>query len=526
MDQDNEPGSIAVALPTILANHEAGWYQAIDSMPCSYSSLENTSRNLVKINQTRVESLFNALVAHRNITQLGTLLHDLSTHIPDKVGLYSVDQLAFKAGIGASPAEEITIEMRLAAMLPVARRGQEFLAGNQNAEAIVKLKLMLSYLMLYLTLEHAIVPSMRAREGQLVAGRTIEGQKVMEFQTQLAQHGRPLKLSTLTEHLRYGKVIWHIVSMLGVLGLPMLAIGGPAVTSLCKNNGYNSNHFEVLGSRLAANAMWMCLCKAWAPIAIEVLFTNSARCYSSNELIRLLLVQPLPTTSIFRLSTHYLLGSKRTPPVREIPLRTPQITLSYHAAINILNNIGLKLALFPTNNYVNRATRKIELASWLLHQEAEEEVVMAEDQAKSASKRLRCITLKEFATLLPPEQISHDLVAFLGAIWNTKALPGWSMVSPLDVQGLLLGELGGDPIMAITTLLGGRRYELEYENIIVPVMVNGIILPLHVSLKERCATLYQTHDTRAATQASIAKMGVSINLVSFCFVILVNCLLV
>ena len=303
MEQEETSVTIGVALPAILASHQAGMYQAIDSMPCIYTSLENASRSHVKINQVRVNSLFDALVSHRNVAQLGTLLHELSTHSADKVGLYSVDELAIKGLTGSSATDDITIEMRLAAMLPVARRGHEFAASNQNAEAMVKLKLMLSYLMLFLTLEYAIVPSIKAREGTLVSGRTIEGQKVKEFQTLLEDQGRHLKLGTLTEHIRYGKVIWNIVSMLGVLGLPMLAIGGPAVTALCKQNGMNSNTFEVLGSRLAANSMWMCLCKAWASIAMEVIFTNSARSYSNNQLFRLLLAQPLTVTSKFRLST-------------------------------------------------------------------------------------------------------------------------------------------------------------------------------------------------------------------------------
>lgn len=82
---------------------------------------------------------------------------------------------------------------------------------------------------------------------------------------------------------------------------------------------------------------------------------------------------------------------------------------------------------------------------WLLAQDEEEELVMQEDEVKGAAKKTMSIALKEFVTLLMPERISNGLVGFLGAIWNTRALPGWGMISPLNAEGLLLAEYGGDP---------------------------------------------------------------------------------
>jgi len=509
--------TVRAALPSLSTNHIAGRYRAIECLLCQYNSSENIFRSKEKISnkgQVQVDTYYKSMVTHSNIAKLASLLHELSTHVADKAGLYSLDQLALKQqlrdeGQGTGEESDMTEQSRLEAMLLVARRGQEYAAGNTNSEAIVKLKLMLSYLMLHLTLEHGVVPNMRASEGILATRNSIEGRKLAVFQRLLEEQGRNLKLGTLKDNVRFGKVLWNIVSTIGVLGLPMLAICGPAVTTLCRDNGLTTRHFEILGSRLTSNATWMCLCQAWAPIAIEVIFTNSARAYTGNDLFRLLFSQPLPQPSIYRLSHHYLMANKVTPPVRGIATRSVRATLNHRAAAEALDDMGITLRLFPQDNYRNRATKRVELVSWLLEQDGEEELVMGRDDAKPVPKRATTIALKEFATLLPPERISNDLVGFLGALWNARALPGWAMISPVDAPGLLLGNHGGDPVLAITILLGGGRFNVAYEDIIVPVMVNGITLPLHVSLKERCATLYQTFDTRAPTAASEEKMRVS-----------------
>jgi len=98
------------------------------------------------------------------------------------------------------------------------------------------------------------------------------------------------------------------MSMLLVLGPPILTICGPAVTILCKENGININHMEVVGSRLSANTSWMNRCQAYAAIGIQAIITNSALVYFINRLLLLLLTQPLPSGSIYGLSSNYLLA--------------------------------------------------------------------------------------------------------------------------------------------------------------------------------------------------------------------------
>ena len=71
-------------------------------------------------------------------------------------------------------------------MLNVARRSQEYIAENMNAEAIVKLKLILSYLTLYLTLEYRILAGMHAHERIFISDRALDSRRLEVLQTGLS----------------------------------------------------------------------------------------------------------------------------------------------------------------------------------------------------------------------------------------------------------------------------------------------------------------------------------------------------
>lgn len=365
---------------------------------------------------------------------------------------------------------------------------------------MVKLKLMLSYLTLYLTLEHGVVPALRALH-PLATPRAIDGCKLEQLKASLILQNLTISIPTLKEQIRYGKVLWEVVNNLGVLGLPMLAIGGPGVTSLCRQNGPSTNHLSVLGSRLSSHQTWMALCQAWSPIAIELIFTKSSRMYTQHHLLAILLGQPHPADSIYGLSKYYLEDVQNVPPIRGIGSQVDPPSLNHRQARDIFRNMGIELPLFPQNIYPNPSTHRVALVAWLLEQDEDEELVISQDPAKDPMKKLTTIGLKAFSTLLAPQLITDELVGFLSTIWNGRALPGFGLVTSIQGQAVLAGELGGDPVQSLTIAVGGRRYDLDYENIILPVMMDGRPIPLHISLQQRSATLYKVEDTELHTES-------------------------
>jgi len=103
----------------------------------------------------------------------------------------------------------VTIDIGLEAMpvLDVARRTKEYAAGNMNVEAIVKLKLMLAYIMLYLTMRYGCLPWMRAHEDIFVSNQALDSCKLEVFQTRLADQGAYLTLDINKDKVRYEKVL-------------------------------------------------------------------------------------------------------------------------------------------------------------------------------------------------------------------------------------------------------------------------------------------------------------------------------
>jgi len=103
----------------------------------------------------------------------------------------------------------VTVDIGLEAMpvLDVARRTKEYAAGNMNVEAIVKLKLMLSYVTLYLTMRYGCLPWMRAHEGIFVSNQVLDSCKLEVFQTRFADKGAYLKLDINKDNKRYENVL-------------------------------------------------------------------------------------------------------------------------------------------------------------------------------------------------------------------------------------------------------------------------------------------------------------------------------
>jgi len=131
------------------------------------------------------------------MVSLASLLAELSTHNSDHNSHYSVDYLGFKStSTGMTTGCMVTVDIRLEAMpvLDVARRTKEYAAGNMNVEAIVKLKLMLSYVTLYLTMQYGFLPWMRAHEGIFVSNQALDSCKLEVIQTRFADQGVYLKL--------------------------------------------------------------------------------------------------------------------------------------------------------------------------------------------------------------------------------------------------------------------------------------------------------------------------------------------
>lgn len=242
-------------------------------------------------NENVIDSLHTSLIDYSNIVLLAKFLAELSERKPEGLEQFTIDQLVVKL-FAATGSRRECIARAIEEMIMVSGRAGHYAATNENGPALAKLKLMLSYIILHLTLEKCIRRDMQAQV-QLLPPQTIDGKKLKTLREQLASDGIIITGGRLREYVHYGKILWEMVSLLGIIALPMIAVGGPAITTLCKKNGSTTNHFPVLASRLSTNLAWMALCKTWSPIIMEILFTNTFRSFTTQKLLNALIAQPI-----------------------------------------------------------------------------------------------------------------------------------------------------------------------------------------------------------------------------------------
>ena len=364
--------------------------------------------------------------------------------------------------------------------------------------------------MLHLTLEQGIKRHMIAQD-ELIPLKTIDGKKLGVLQQRLADNGVIIGATKLREYVRYGKTILNMISMLGIIALPMMTIGGPAITTLCKRNGPTTNHFPVLGSRLSTNVSWMAICKNWSSLFVEIVFTNSQQTYSMQQLFNSLTAEPLGKSTTASLHQYYLHGTNRIPAISQINRQPPIVAPSLEPASDLFTILGISIPLFPKDKYPNSGSRNVELVRWLLRQEENAKLTLPTNPNQN-SERIMRVPVATFRELLDPGIISNKLVGFLGAMWNQQALPGWAMIAPKECRKILDAQLGGDPVMAITVAVGSRRYNIPYENVLLPIIFDNLLFPLHVSMQHKTATLYILQNSGHHVSQALEEIEASIKI--------------
>ncbi|KAG0127037.1 hypothetical protein HOY82DRAFT_542192 [Tuber indicum] len=350
-------------------------------------------------------------------------------------------------------------------------RAHVFITSNKLAANEAQLKLFLAYTMFYLTLEYGIVPYLK-EQNPTQGIKAIHGAKWAWFHSLLNEINQvEIKASTLYDYVRYGKVLWTMVSSMGIVVLPMLAIATPSVTLLAGTHGLQSKHIPIVGIRLASNLTWMSICQAWSPIAVETIFGHTSGVYTTRELFHFLIAQPLRTAVLRELHTEYLQISEKVPSIRHLGRQITPPTLTIQSAHGLLGELDVDINIFANDHYPNGG--------------------------KSGQVGGPYVTSGSdaFTSLLLPGHVNDELVGFLSALWNGRALPGWALMSPQCTTKLLDGRFGHNLVPAIGATLEGTRFGVHYENIILPMITNRAIIPLAISLLDRTLTLFPTDDT-------------------------------
>jgi len=246
-------------------------------------------------------------------------------------------------------------------------------------------------------------------------------------------NGGPIKIVSLKEKIRYGKVLWELINTAGVMILPVFAVTGPGISVLAHKFGLQSNQSPLLGARLASRNLWMVLCQALSPIAVELIFTYSTNSYTCDSLLNLVIQEPLSTALLPMLYEQYLAQEQKGDLLTKVRPDRVRPALSHKTASTVLSEFGLPMTIFPLDKYPNPTAHQVKLVEWLLLEDEHREVNLRVDPMANNPKS-RQVRLGVFASFLEPGNIDNQAVGFLSGIWNQLAMPGWAMLSPYVSQ--------------------------------------------------------------------------------------------
>ena len=471
-------------------NHARGDYADIDAIPLHLQGKPSDSMQaMVASNSAILDMLFVQLTKPESLVGGMQLLVELASR---KAGQHRImvafEELTLFVDASLEPTE-CTSDLMLQNMLRVSGRAHQFIANNTVEAEEARIKAILSYINFYLTVEFGVAPKLRARFPERPP-RQIDGEKIPYLKELMAeQQGIDIATRTLADYIRYGKVFWEFAKECGILSVIMLAGVSIGVTVLARQNGRDSNHVPLLALRLRNSLQWMAACQGLSQVVVEILFTDSKRQYSLSELLSLLIANPLPTEFRARLYLEYLDVQDNVVPIATIGIQMQRPTLSLLAASKALDCFGITLLLAPPKKYATRDNKPVKLAEWLL--ESPDDAIITLNADPDASRPVtETILLSEFLTLLDTDNVSDSAIGFLSHKWHQEALPGWACVAPDVAQQIYTMQLGTDLITAIRKAVGGKRFGLEYKNVILPIATENGLLGVHLSFADRVAAIY------------------------------------
>src|SRR5205807_8161245 len=234
--EESQPSELEV----LRDHYQQGKYKAIEAVPCNYKPstnprLEAASKDLKWIRD--IDQLQHSVAEPIHLTNLAKLLAHLSQHRLGASNDYTLQGLVLQSNIpaGTPAVPNATMDRRLESMVACSARASAYLTSRAEDAGVATLKLMLSYIMLHITLEVAIVRRLRLQHPDY-SQTQIDGEKYQVLCDEINHiNGTNIGDQTMKDRVRYGKVLWTIADHAGVAILPLLAIAGPGITVISRH---------------------------------------------------------------------------------------------------------------------------------------------------------------------------------------------------------------------------------------------------------------------------------------------------
>jgi hypothetical protein len=191
-------------------------------------------------------------------------------------------------------SDQLTPTNQLPDMIMASRRALRFLHGVPVSHSLLRLKTIICYITMYLTLEHSIVPKLRADNPDWPP-RHVDSEKHRHFYELLKGHGDfNIPMTKVRDNTGFGRTFWRFGQELGVAALLMLAVAEQGLTIIGRACSPRSSNIPNLASALSSSRALWSFVHTIGPPMFRSLFGLRCVSYTVPQHLHYLPTEPMP----------------------------------------------------------------------------------------------------------------------------------------------------------------------------------------------------------------------------------------
>jgi len=484
-------------LRQILGQHMSGRFNHLERNPIFVFPEWQKYANYKFATHSRAESAFmnkllDQLVEPKSMIRAIELLVAVSEHKQSAADVEPTHASLVLAPITNHHSVSATDDLEL--MMQAARRAQSYVKGFETAPYEARLRIILAYCTLYLTLEYGVASKIRA-EHQTFNKNQIKAAKWAMFNTEMGiGETQVAELHQLRDNVKFGKMLWNWAEDCGIVWLAVFAGMDRGIKTFLRKCPSKSGRSKLAGSQLATKDSWVAFSEALAGVVVSLLFAPISPVFTVAELLRLYISQDNGTNSAFLFQEAiWTMGYKAN--LYTIDCKNERaLQVDNALAGTLFERVGVDIPRLPRSLLNHSNSVRIELVSWVLHSPPTTMIELKDEHGPETTTAK--IYLVDAASLFACTRITKPVFSFLVQLWDASGINSWCCFSLQEGERFLNLSPGCSIYTAMQKAARSKSYYNKVNFLLIPVETSTSYL-LHIcNLLAHTVTVYYLPGTQ------------------------------
>lgn len=438
-----------------------------------------------------LDTLLENLVQPKTLIKAIKLLASVSEHRQ----LETETEPALVSMIATMPSPEEVKEGKdhLASMVAAAKNAQTYLQGWALAPYEARLRLILAFVTLHITLNAGIAPNVRfLHDGWNETEIKVEKWRL--FAEGLGvKKDQETEMQRLRDNVKYGKLLWSWVESCGVAWLVVFAAMDRGLVNFLRKNPRKKKRHLVIGSQLATSDTWVAFSKAFSGTVVRLLFTPSSPPLAINDLFRLYISQSNGTNAAFLFQDAMWSLGHRSLLYETTMFQTSCLSFDKAVVGTVFDVVGLEVPELPGSLVTLNKSLKINLIQWVVGAEETAMVKLKEDRRQDGVPI--SIPILDLASLFSSSSITASVFNFLTNLWDAGGINGWCCLSLLEGQCFMKsgGRKGIKDAMRVA--INSKSSYDDIQHLLIPIETPTTYLLYYCCLADSTMSIFYIPDT-------------------------------